>query len=216
MSVLEKLAALVAEIDSGRRARVAVDGVDASGKTTLADRLAAAVRPQRPVIRASADAFHRPRGERYRRGRDSAEGCYFDTFDLAALRDRLLVPFSENGRYVDAVFDHLRDAALHRAPSQAPSDAVLIVDGVFLQRPELPIWDLVIHLRIPDEEVLRRAASRDGGSPTEVIARYRQRYLPAQRMYEAEVGPMDRADVVLDTSEPAAPVVLRWPGSEEH
>lgn len=215
MSVLEQLAALVAETGSGRRIRVAVDGVDASGKTTLADRLAAAVRSQRSVVRASVDAFHRPRAERYRRGRDSPEGCYFETFDVAALRNRLLVPFAKGGGYVDAVFDHLRDAAVHRAPLQASTDAVLIVDGVFLQRPELPGWDLVVHLRIPDEEVLRRAVLRDGGPPKEVLARYRQRYLPAQRLYEAEVEPTERADVVLENSDPAAPVVLRWPGPGE-
>ena len=75
MTVLEELTELVQASGSGRRAVVAVDGVDASGKTTLADRLAEAVAPRPPVVRASIGDFHRPRAERYRRGRDSPEGC---------------------------------------------------------------------------------------------------------------------------------------------
>jgi uridine kinase len=49
--------------------RVALDGPDAAGKTTLADELAARLVPgDRDVIRASIDGFHRPRLERRRRG----------------------------------------------------------------------------------------------------------------------------------------------------
>ena len=207
--MIDELAGLVATTAPGRRALVAVDGVDASGKTTLADALGNAVRPHREVVRASVDAFHRPRAERYRRGRDSAEGCYRDTFDHDALRDRLLVPFRDGGACVTAVFDHVRDAPVAAAPVHAAPDAVLVVDGVFLQRAELDVgWDLVVHLQVPDEEVLRRAVLRDG---QESLARYRARYLPAQRLYEQECDPAARADVLLDHCDPAAPVVLRWP-----
>ena len=212
MTVLEELAELVVSTRMDRRAVVAVDGVDASGKTTLADRLAGAVASRRPVVRASVDDFHRPRSERYRRGRDSPEGCYRDTFDNAALRDRLLHPFLRHGTYVGAVFDLERDEPVTAPERQAPEAAVLVVDGVFLQRPELDVdWDLVVHLKVPQDEVLRRAVLRDGGSPEEVAARYRARYLPAQRLYEIECRPADSADVVLDNRDPQSPVVLRWP-----
>ena len=212
MSVLDELAALVVATAAGRRARVAVDGVDASGKTTLADRLADAVRPRRPVVRASVDHFHRPRAERYRRGRDSPQGCYEDTFDHDALRTRLLEPFARDGSHVVAAFDLTTDRAVAAPVNQAPPGAVLVVDGVFLQRPELSVgWDLVIHLQVPDDVVLQRARARDGGDPDEVQHRYRARYLPAQRLYEAACRPADTADVVLDNRDPQEPVVLRWP-----
>ena len=215
MTVLERLVELLATTAPDRRLRVAVDGVDASGKTTLADALAPALAPHRAVARASTDSFHRPREERYRRGRDSPEGCYHGTFDLPALLGRLLEPFARDGSYVPAVFDLEADAPVPLVRLQAPADAVLVVDGVFLQRPELAhCWDLVVHLRVPDEEVLRRAVLRDGGDPEEVRARYRTRYLPAQRLYEAEADPAARADVVLDNTDPAAPAVVSWaPGS---
>src|SRR5262245_14341636 len=49
--------------------RGAIDGIDAAGKTTLANELAPLIEAQgRPAIRASIDDFHRPRAERYRQG----------------------------------------------------------------------------------------------------------------------------------------------------
>ena len=209
MSVLDELAALLVSTAPGGRIRVGIDGVDASGKTTLADSLGRVVGSRRPVVRASVDSFHRPRAERYQRGRTSPEGCYRDTFDLDALRRRLLEPFARDGSYVDAVFDHVTDQAVPAPVLQSAPDAVLLVDGVFLQRPELrDAWDLVIHLQVADEEVLRRAAVRDGADALDL---YRARYLPAQRLYEAEARPAEQADVVLDNTDPNEPVVLRWP-----
>lgn len=207
MTVLARLVALVAATAPGRRALVAVDGMDTSGKTTLADTLAEAA--TREVVRASVDGFHRPRAERYRRGRASAEGCYADTFDHAALRDRLLLPFRDGGSCVLRAYDHVRNVPVEAQPVHATPDAVLLVDGVFLQRPELDVgWNLVVHLVVPDEEVLRRAASRDGA---DAVPLYRERYLPAQRLYEAECAPAERADVLLEMTDPGSPVVLRWP-----
>ena len=211
MTVLAGLAALVAATAPGRRALVAVDGVDGSGKTTLADRLAGQV-TGRAVVRASVDDFHRPRAERYRRGRESPQGCYEHTFDLTALRSALLEPFAAGAPFVTAVFDHTRDAPVVAPEQDADGDAVLLVDGVFLQRPELAdCWDLVVHLQVPDDEVLRRVVVRDGGDPEHVRHLYRTRYLPAQRLYEQHCGPADHAVVVLDNRDPEAPVVLRWP-----
>lgn len=120
--------------------RVGVDGPDAAGKTTLAHELAEHLRASgRPVVRAGVDGFHRPRADRYRRGRDSAIGCYEDTYDNGALRRVLLEPLGPGGdrRYRTEVFDHTTDTPVSATVRLAPTDAVLLVDGVFLQRPEL-------------------------------------------------------------------------------
>ena len=69
-----------------------------SGKTTLAEKLAAELRARgRGVIRASADAFQRPRAERYRRGELSPDGYRGDAFDREALRRELLEPLGPEG-----------------------------------------------------------------------------------------------------------------------
>ena len=75
---------------------VAVDGLTASGKTTLANELATIVRlAGRPAIRASADDFHRNDEVRHLRGRFSLEGYYEDSFDYDGLVRLLLTPHQE-------------------------------------------------------------------------------------------------------------------------
>jgi hypothetical protein len=43
-----------------------------------------------------------------------------------------------------------------------------------------------------------------------VFARYGSKYRPAYAHYVASVDPAARADVVLDNTDPLAPVVLKW------
>ena len=75
---VEALAGHIEALVLSHPARVAIDGRTASGKTTLADEIATVLRRgTRPVLRTSVDGFHRPRAERHRRGRHSAEG-YLD------------------------------------------------------------------------------------------------------------------------------------------
>jgi len=84
--LLEQLAAAIAARRLDHPTRVAIDGVDGSGKTTLADELVEPLRRAgRDVIRASVDGFHNPRVVRYTRGPDSPEGYFLDSFDYATL-----------------------------------------------------------------------------------------------------------------------------------
>lgn len=197
--------------------RVAVDGPDAAGKTRLADDLARVLAGRREVIRVSVDDFHRPAEIRLRRGPLSPEGYYRDAFDHDTLRDRVLRPLGPGGdrRYLPAGYDFRADAAVNAADREAGADAVLLVDGVFLLRPELrDHWDVTVHLHVEPAETLRRALTRDlslFGSADVVRQRYQQRYLPGQALYRADARPADRADILLDLTDPGTPVVLRWP-----
>lgn len=184
--------------------RVAVDGIDAAGKTMLAEELAAALEAQgRPVIRASIDGFHRPRAERYQRGPTSPEGYCLDSFDYAALQETLLVPLGPEGsrRYRRAIFDFRTDSALNSPEEVAPVDAILLFDGVFLLRPELKgAWDYRVFVDVPFEVALERASQRDitlFGSSEEVRTRYHARYIPGQRLYFEHAHPRERADAIV-------------------
>lgn len=56
--------------------KLAIDGVDGAGKTTLADELAIALEKKgEQVIRASIDGFHNPQKLRYAMGRNSSSRC---------------------------------------------------------------------------------------------------------------------------------------------
>lgn len=140
------LAARVAALP--RPALAAVDGVDGVGKTVLADQLAEYLRAGGvPVVRVGIDGFHRPRAERYRRGRSSALGYYRDSFDLDAFRAAVVEP-ARRGEPVD-------------------------------------------------------------GTPTNPADAANLRYVGGQRVYLGECAPEERADIVVDMTDPDAPVVLR-------
>jgi uridine kinase len=202
MTLPELIGALSPPSASPGVVRVAIDGVDGAGKTTFADDLAAELAtrlPGRAVIRSTVDGFHQPRALRYRRGRDSPEGYFLDSYDYRLLRSRLLDPLSPGGSgiYRPVAFDHRTDAAIHVAPRRAVAGAVLIFDGIFLHRDELlPYWDFSVFLRVSFEESFRRMAIRDG-SPADPAAPENRRYLEGQQRYLAACRPEERASLVI-------------------
>lgn len=218
MSRQAMLALLVEIVDAHRPQhplRVAIDGPDAAGKTTLADELAERLRTgDREVIRASIDGFHRRRVERRRRGDLDPLGYYEDSFDYRLLRRLLLDPLAPGGdrRYRTAGFDFRTDERVETPERTATRDAVLLFDGVFLLRPQLvDVWDVRIFVSVDLDESMRRGIDRDAdlfGSHAAAERRYRARYAAAQRLYFEESGPIEKADVVVINDDPARPRLL--------
>ena len=210
--LLDRLAGAIGSVTASHPLRVAVDGPPAAGKTTLADELALLLRSRgREAIRAPAESFRLPRAQRYRRGEFSPEANYHDSFDYGTLRRVLLDPLGPGGdrRYQHAVYDLGTDTAVSRPAATAPADAVLLLDGVFLLRPELTgRWDLGIFVSAAFEQVPDRARIRDlarPGSTAGVERRLRTRYIPAQELYLAMARPADHADIVVHNDEPLRP-----------
>ena len=85
---------------------------------------------------------------------------------------------------------------------------MLIVDGVFAQRPELvDAWDLVVYVHADDAVRVARMAARDG-VPDDPDHPDQRRYLEAQRWYRDRCQPLDRAAVVVDNTDPDRPRLL--------
>lgn len=214
-SVLAQIAATIAKLHSDRIIRIAIDGVDGAGKTTLADALAPVVAARgRPTIRASVDDFHHPRAVRYARGRYSPEGHYLDSYDYAAFSQLLLDPLGPDGsgRYLARCFDLDNDEPFDVRWQQAPPTAVLIVDGIFLHRPELrPCWDLSIFLQVDFDVSVPRGAlrcpARDSADPA---APLNQRYVGGQKLYSKQCAPQQQADIVIDYNNLRDPKILKW------
>ena len=189
---------------------VAVDGADGAGKSIFAAEVAHAVRDLgRPVIQASVDGFHRPRSQRYLRGRDSPTGFWLDSYDYGRLRAELIDPLRPGGSglCVTAVHDVDSDRFLDPVPAVAAAGSVLVLDGLFLHRDELRgLWDFSVYLDVPLAVSVARLASRDGSvndpeSPT------LRRYVEAQRIYHDACSPLQRATVIVDNTDLADPFI---------
>lgn len=200
------------------RLRVVVDGYTASGKTSFAHELAAAVRAHgRSTLRASFDDFKKPWRDAREKGYDrtSGEGFYRNAPDFESARELLLEPAGPDGSGVVALCGHdpLTGEDHRDLKVEAPLDAVLIVDSAFGMRPEYDAyWDLRIWVEVPPELALARGierdAAREGWDEAERI--HRDRYHVAEAIYLDEVEPRARADVVIDNSDFAKPVLIRW------
>jgi len=193
----------------GRRL-VAVDGVDGSGKTTFAAQLSAEVR-DRPVIVIHADDFLNPSPVRHAKGRDSPEGFWEDTYNYTALQDQLLAPLSPtgDGRYTPASYDAQSDQTVQAEILLAPSNALVVVEGVFLHRDELvSYWDASIYLDVPFTQTAARMAVRDGSNPDPEHPTMR-RYVGGQRLYFKAARPWERATFVVDNSDFTSPRVVQ-------
>jgi uridine kinase len=213
MSPSQHVAEAVLALPSDRVRRVAIDGVDGAGKTHFADALGVELTVRgAKVIRVTADGFLNPPRTRHRRGRDSPEGFYRDSFDYGRMIRMLLDPLSPGGNreYIREVYDPRREREVRRLPELAPDDAILVLDGIFVHRDELyRYWDYSVWLEVPFAVSIPRAAKRGFGpvdpDPKSVKNR---RYIEGQRLYIAECRPRTRASVVIDNADLMKPELL--------
>jgi uridine kinase len=185
------LRTLAAEImhNYGRgRTIVAVDGTDASGRADFADQLAEVLREDaRHVFRASMRHFQRAGNEQDFSEPDPQLRLYRSGFDDSALRRVLVEPFRLGGSagFVLKQRDPQSGEWIQPSWHTAPHDAVLILDGEFVNRPDVhDLWSYSVLL-----ETTGTAAQT-----------------PAETAYLVEVSPRDVVTAVIDNTDPAAPL----------
>jgi uridine kinase len=196
---------------------VGIDGVDAAGKTTFADKLSDRLEEsKRQIIRASVDGFHNPKSVRYIKGRNSPNGYYQDSFNYRLIIDKLLKPLSSGDlRYKEIAFDYRIDDEVNVPSKKADKNAILIMDGIFLFRPELlNYWDIKIFLDVSFDVTLQRAIKRakereNIDSEQDIIDIYNRRYIPGQRLYFQEAAPQEKANILIDNTNYENPVIIR-------
>jgi uridine kinase len=202
-----------------RPLRVGIDGRSGAGKTTLADALADRLEALgRACLRASLEDFHPPgHQQREKAGRLMPAEYLREGYDYAKIRALLLDPLGPGGNRrcrLDYWNSH-DDEPFPEDWQDVTSDAILLVDGVFLHAPELrEQWDFTIWLDVDWQSALRRAAQRDGtrGGPDELLREaYKTGWMPRQLWYEQAVNPRERVDMIIDNSDVERPYIVRAP-----
>ena len=200
---------VVDHVPNQHRALVGIDGVDGSGKSIFAASLAQHFNA-RPVVVVPLDDFRNESAIRYRRGRNSPEGFWLDSYDYDAIQRDVLEPLKAtgHGHYRTSSYDALADRAVGSQPWQAADDAIVLIEGMFVHRDSLAgVWDYSIFLDVPFEETARRMAERNGSNPDPRHESMR-RYVGGQEIYFAAVRPWERASLVIDNSVPSRPNVV--------
>ncbi|MCG6904194.1 MAG: nucleoside triphosphate hydrolase [Rhodobacter sp.] len=172
---------------TARRRLVAIAGPPASGKSTLASDLVAALGPRAVLV--PMDGFHLDnrlldaRGLRPRKGAPET----FDADGFVAMIRRI----ANDDEVVLPVFDRSRDLAIAGAEVVSPKTDIAVVEGnyLLLNRPPWsqlhPIWDLSVSLDVPLEELEQRLIQRwldHGLSATDATARAQSNDLPNARL----------------------------------
>jgi uridine kinase len=209
--LLDILIGKILYIQHERPLLVAIDGRDAAGKTILAKEFANRLRERGAVvIESSTDWFHNAQLVRYRRGRESSEGYYHDSFNIDALKQFLLDPLKTgNMCYKAKVFDYRKDKSIISPFIKADPNSILVFEGIFVLRPELrEYWDYSVYLYINEEESLRRRIVRIPENEKEIRRLYTVRYIAGQRIYNTESDPMKYANIVIDNNDPENPKII--------
>lgn len=178
------------------RTMVAVDGRHGAGQSDFAHALARIISASGvKVFVARIDDFFSPRSVRDRAGWLDGSAHYREAYDYSLLRRVLVDPFHTSGStsFVLTGFDEVRDEPVFQPKwMSAGPDAILIVEGVFLHRPELSgMWNYSLWLDSPPHESDDPEKARDNAS---------------DEAYLAVAKPRETASAVIDNLDPEHPV----------
>lgn len=194
---------------------VGVTGMDTSGKSEMATLLAQELEAAGLSVQiVRLDDFHRTRAERHAEGLPEPVQFYEHTFDFERLRNAVLKPIRDEGSLETTLvcLDLLEDTWTVERHYSVKSDTVILLEGVFLFRPDISHFlDLIIYLQVDEGTVIDRARNRDVPIHGELILKkYESKYLPAQRMYLEEYPAERNADVIIDNNDFENPIVIKW------
>jgi uridine kinase len=182
---------------SNRSLLIGIDGLGGSGKTTYAYKLQ---RQLEGSMIFHLDDFIHMKEVRYNEDYEEWYCYYHLQWRYDYLIQKLLQPL-KSGLAVNEkieVYNKETDSYILRE-IEIPVGKTVIIEGVFLQRPELrPYFETVIYLDVDQETRLKRISDRDTymGSKEEIALRYEERYFPAEVKYIKQCNPLALADLI--------------------
>jgi uridine kinase len=173
-------------------ALIAIDGPGGSGKSTLAAEVAQHLGPPGRVV--YGDDFYRPMPAQARLRLSPREG-YDHYFDWQRLRDQVLIPLAAGAAARYERYDWRTGQFVAKDPCHVPRCGVVIVEGVYVARPELAeYYDLTVWVDTPRAICLRRLHDRghDHGP-----GNWNDRWRAAEDHYIAATRPATRLNLTV-------------------
>jgi uridine kinase len=166
----------LADRHAERTVFIGVDGFGGSGKSSLADAIAAAVAR---VVVVRVDDFWGPS---------------ISEWDWARFRAQVLEPLLADRPARYQIWNWVDDVGgewVDLSPGR-----VVVVEGVSATRAEAGVpWDLTVWVEAPRDVRLDRALERDGPA---LLHRWLDDWMPSEEAYAARERPQERVDLLVD------------------
>lgn len=178
----------------GNRLILGIDGLSRSGKTTFTEGLRdTLLHAQKDVCIFHMDDHIVERSRRYQTGCEDWSEHYNLQWDVEYLRENLFMKVREHSEVNLPFYDAELDAQFTKTVL-IPSECVVIIEGVFLQRTEWrEFFDYVVYLECSRETRF----SREGETVKNNIEKFRNRYWKAEDHYLDSVHPFLYADMII-------------------
>jgi uridine kinase len=214
----EKLVADIEKKSDGRSLFiVGVSGLDASGKSQIADSLSRKLSEKgKNILSMSGDSFQFPR--EYKEDfqeKDWATQHMRRTINFQKMIDELLQPLQAlpDTLQLDIVDYDTKEKVKTAIPLQYP--LIVIIESIYLfSRRIMPYLNYKIFLDISIEEALTRATLRKRdlelyGSVQGIERKYKQKNFPGYLEFGLLEDPKSHADVLIDNNDWKNPVIIK-------
>jgi uridine kinase len=186
---------------------VAVSGIDASGKSTIARRAVQALAElgiNAAIV--SVDHWHNPPEKRFS-ANNPGESFYRNAFRFDELCQVLIKPLRKlRELQVTIGLTRMPENKLFRHTYDFRGVDVVIVEGIFLLKRELRgYFDMTLWVECSYQTALARALQRnqEAQSGAELLRDYQQIYFAAQEIHREKDAPREHADVVIENDRAA-------------
>jgi uridine kinase len=178
-----------------------IDGLSRSGKTTLVNNLKEWLKTEgHPALIFHLDNYIEDRKKRYNTGNEEWYEYYSLQWDAEYLKQELFSKLHTEKELTLSFYDEQNDSHFLKHTS-IPRKCLIIIEGVFLQRPEWKInLDYIVFLDCSREERFKREKE----VTRQKMDKFKNRYWKAEDHYLETVRPLEGADLVI--SQPVQPV----------
>ncbi|MUT66802.1 AAA family ATPase [Paenibacillus sp. NEAU-GSW1] len=173
-----------------------IDGLSRSGKTTfVAELMKRLIQYQKPVCIFHIDDHIVERKKRYDTEYEQWYEYYNLQWDVGLLRKQLFSKLN-HAEVISLPFYNSALDKLEIKTVAIPGNCILIVEGVFLQRPEWrDFFDFIVYLDCPRD----KRFERESASAKDNIEKFKSRYWKAEDFYLDSVAPLANAGMIISS-----------------